>query len=151
MGSTTRTRLHYTNSPNDKHARHLKTTCRACLCVCSCVCSSVGKITSGVFVLETLDYTRKGSNKGKTPEHHQAKHTKHPHSLEWHNSTITIIFPSPLRNTLVVMTKHNATTPNQRNVITRNYVAFCCLARSGDQGIFDKQAYNSRPPWKHHM
>ena len=34
---------------------------------------------------------------------------------------------------------------------TRNYVTFCCLACSGDQGIFDKQAYNSRPPWKHHM
>ena len=33
-------------------------------------------------------YTRIGSNKGKTPEHNQAKHTKHPHSLEWHNSTI---------------------------------------------------------------
>ena len=58
-------------------------------------------------------YTRMGSNKGKTPEHKQAKHTKPPHSLEWHNSTITIIFPSTLRNTLVVMTKHNATTPNQ--------------------------------------
>ena len=27
-------------------------------------------------------YTRIGSNKGKTPEHNQAKHTKHPHSLE---------------------------------------------------------------------
>ena len=27
--------------------------------------------------------------RGKTPEHNQAKHTKHPHSLEWHNSTIT--------------------------------------------------------------
>ena len=39
-------------------------------------------------------YTRIGSNKGKTPEHNQAKHTKHPHSLEWHNSTITIVFPS---------------------------------------------------------
>ena len=51
--------------------------------------------------------------RGKTPEHNQAKHTKHPHSLEWHNSTITIVFPSTLRNTLVVMTKHNATTPNQ--------------------------------------
>ena len=60
-----------------------------------------------------FDYTRIGSNKGKTPEHNQAKHTKHPHSLEWHNSTITIVFPSTLRNTLVVMTKHNATTPNQ--------------------------------------
>ena len=35
-------------------------------------------------------YTRMGSNKGKTPEHKQAKHTKPPHSLEWHNSTITI-------------------------------------------------------------
>ena len=44
---------------------------------------------SGLF-----DYTRIGSNKGKTPEHNQAKHTKHPHSLEWHNSAITIIFPS---------------------------------------------------------
>ena len=41
-------------------------------------------------------YTRMGSNKGKTPEHKQAKHTKPPHSLEWHNSTITIIFPSTL-------------------------------------------------------
>ena len=49
------------------------------------------------------DYTRIGSDKGKTPEHNQAKHTKHPHSLEWHNSAITIIFPSTLRNTLVVM------------------------------------------------
>ena len=38
-------------------------------------------------------YTRIGSNKGKPPEHNQAKHTKHPHSLEWHNSTITIAFP----------------------------------------------------------
>ena len=28
-------------------------------------------------------YTRIGSNKGKTPEHKQAKHTKHPHSVEW--------------------------------------------------------------------
>ena len=45
--------------------------------------------------------------------HNQAKHTQHPHSLEWHNGTITIVFPSTLRNTLVVMTKHNATTPNQ--------------------------------------
>ena len=44
---------------------------------CSCVC--------------IVDYTRIGSNKGKTPEHNQAKHTKHPHSLEWHNSAITII------------------------------------------------------------
>ena len=31
-------------------------------------------------------YTRIGSNKGKTPEHNQAKHKKHPHSLEWHNA-----------------------------------------------------------------
>ena len=54
--------------------------------------------------------------RGKTPEHNQAKHTKHPHSLEWHNSTITIVFPSTLRNTLVVMTKHNATTPNQSTI-----------------------------------
>ena len=46
-------------------------------------------------------YTRIGSNKGKTPEHNQAKHTKHPHSLVWHNSTITTVFPSTLRNTLV--------------------------------------------------
>ena len=52
-----------------------------------------------------LVYTRIGSNKGKTPEHKQAKHTKHPHSLEWHNSTITIIlkgspykFVTPLKN-----------------------------------------------------
>ena len=45
--------------------------------------------------------TRIGSNKGKTPEHNQAKHTKHPHSLEWHNSTITVVLPSTLRNTLV--------------------------------------------------
>ena len=58
----------------------------------------------------SLCYT---GTRGKTPEHNQAKHTKHPHSLEWHNSTITIVFPSTLRNTLVVMTKHNATTPNQ--------------------------------------
>ena len=43
---------------------------------------------------EFTDYTRIGSNKRKTPEHKQAKHTKHPHSLEWHNSTITIVFPS---------------------------------------------------------
>ena len=42
----------------------------------------------------TVFYTRIGSNKGKTPEHNQVKHTKHPHSLEWHNSTITIVFPS---------------------------------------------------------
>ena len=58
-------------------------------------------------------YTRIGSNKGKTPEHNEAKPTKHPHSLEWHNSTITIVFPSTLRNTLVVMTKHTATTPTK--------------------------------------
>ena len=37
-------------------------------------------------------YTRIGSNKGKTPEHNQAKHTKHPHSLEWHNSIIHTLF-----------------------------------------------------------
>ena len=48
-------------------------------------------------------YTRIGSNKGKSPEHNQAKHTKHPHSLEWHNSTITIVFPSTFRNTLVCL------------------------------------------------
>ena len=39
-------------------------------------------------------YTVIGSIKGKTPEHNQAKQTKHPHSLEWNNSTITIVFPS---------------------------------------------------------
>ena len=32
----------------------------------------------------SLCYT---GTRGKTPEHNQAKHTKHPHSLEWHNST----------------------------------------------------------------
>ena len=42
----------------------------------------------------SLCYT---GTRGKTPEHNQAKHTKHPHSLEWHNSTITIVFPSTLR------------------------------------------------------
>ena len=36
--------------------------------------------------------TRIGSNKGKSPEHNQAKHTKHPHSLEWHNSIIHTLF-----------------------------------------------------------
>ena len=35
-----------------------------------------------------------------------------PHSLEWHSSTITKNFHSTPRNTLVVVTKHNATTPN---------------------------------------
>ena len=44
-----------------------------------------------IRMLREIDYTRIGSNKGKTPEHNQAKHTKHPHSLEWHNSAITII------------------------------------------------------------
>ena len=34
-------------------------------------------------------------------------------TLEWHNSTITIVFPSTLRNALVLVKKHNATTPNQ--------------------------------------
>ena len=34
-------------------------------------------------------------------------------SLEWHSSTITKIFPSTLRNALVAVTKHNATTPDQ--------------------------------------
>ena len=48
---------------------------------------------------DTVVYTRIGSNKGKTPEHNQAKHTKHPHSLEWHNSTITIVFPSTSTDT----------------------------------------------------
>ena len=52
-----------------------------------------------------VDYTRIGSNKGKTPEHNQAKNTKHPHSLEWHNSTITIVFPSTLRNTMSTLRK----------------------------------------------
>ena len=36
-------------------------------------------------------------------------HRKHPHSLEWHNCTITEISPSTLRKALVVVTKHNAT------------------------------------------
>ena len=39
----------------------------------------------------SLCYT---GTRGKTPEHNQAKHTKHPQSLEWHNSTIMIVFPS---------------------------------------------------------
>ena len=44
----------------------------------------------------------------------RCKHMTHSsHSLEWHDSTITKNFPSTLRNTLVVMTKHNATSPNQ--------------------------------------
>ena len=74
-----------------------------------------GRYISAIFcIVPCFRYTtRIGSNKGKTPEHNQAKHTKHPHSLEWHNSTITIVFPSTLRNTLVLMTKANATNPNQ--------------------------------------
>ena len=85
--------------------------------VASSTCPAAGS-HKNVFCIrmqacKNMYYTRIGSNKGKTPEHNQAKHTKHPHSLEWHNSTITIVFPSTLRNTLVVMTKHHAMTPNQ--------------------------------------
>ena len=45
-----------------------------------------------VQLLLFLFYTRIGSKTSR--EHSHAKHTKHPHSLEWHNSTITIVFPS---------------------------------------------------------
>ena len=37
----------------------------------------------------------------------------HPHSIEWRNSTITTICPSALSNALVVVVKHNASSPNQ--------------------------------------
>ena len=73
---------------------------------------------NGLFALELISpylhkvyYIRIGSNKGKTPEHNQAKHTKHPHSLEWHNSTITIVFPSTLRNTLAQLWRLGLTHP----------------------------------------
>ena len=45
--------------------------------------TDLARISPGCYNSFDADYTRIGSNKGKTPEHNQAKHTKHPHSLEW--------------------------------------------------------------------
>ena len=53
-------------------------------------------------------YTRIGSNRGN-PQNTIMKCTKQSHSLEWYNSTITIILSNTLCNALVVVTKHNAT------------------------------------------
>ena len=50
---------------------------------------------------------------GKPPKAHSGIELKISHSFEWHNSTVTKIVPSTLRNALVVVTKHNASTPNQ--------------------------------------
>ena len=83
---------------------------------------------SGVNKRYIFVYTRIGSNKGKTPEHKQAKHTKHPHSLERHNSTITIVFPSTLRNTLI----YSRCLPQQFNAIAKPWRTVCRLASADE-------------------
>ena len=40
----------------------------------------------------SLNTNRK--SQGKSPKHNHALHTRHPHSLEWHNSTIAKSFPA---------------------------------------------------------
>ena len=53
-------------------------------------------------------YTRIGSNKGKTPEHNQAKHTKHPHSLEFFRSTLIVLWGFSLVNSYSGVNKTSA-------------------------------------------
>ena len=51
--------------------------------------TSGAELTAVYFLLHP-----KRKSQGKSPEHNQASHAKHPHSLEWHNSTMMKIFPS---------------------------------------------------------
>ena len=52
-------------------------------------------------------------NKGKKPQSTIKKNTQSIHTHSNGTTAPEIVFPSTLRNTLVVMTKHNATTPKQ--------------------------------------
>ena len=56
-------------------------------------------------------YSRIGMWGGEPLKLHSSSKLKT--SFEWHDSTITKVFPSTLRNALVVVAKHNAMSPNQ--------------------------------------
>ena len=94
-------------------------SCAAQKCVAQCFgdfschalfrCEEIARKTSTLSESTNLN-TRIGSNRGKPQSTiKQSTQSIHTHS----NGTFTTVFPSTLRNTLVVMTKHNATTPNQ--------------------------------------
>ena len=50
--------------------------------------STKSTATKEYFIHQYQPLTPEQEVTGKSPEHNKAKHTKHPHSLEWHNGTI---------------------------------------------------------------